>query len=135
MAMFLLHIAWLLALAVLAAGLVLWRRGTQPADGVLRVGGGILVVGAVLSALCIAYYGIRYQAQGDFGHATPMHPPMEMGRMMGRGGMMGGGMMGRGPMGGPAMGRPDAPAEEMARPPGVSESEHEEHHPEATAPR
>jgi len=64
MAMFLLHIAFLLALALFGAGLVLWHRGAQPTAGVLRIGGG-----------------------------------------------------------------------RMARPPGVSESEHESHHPEGTAPR
>lgn len=131
MAMFLLHIAFLLALALVAAGLVLWHRGGEPTAGALRVGGGILVVGAVLSALCIGYYGIRYHVQGDFDHAYALHPPMDMGHMMGPG-MMGGGMMG-GP-GRSEMGRPDA-GEEMARPPGVSESEHESHHPEGTAPR
>jgi hypothetical protein len=132
MAMFLLHIAFLLALALLGAALVLWHRGAQPTAGVLRIGGGMLIAGAVLSALCIGYYGIRYHVQGDFDHAYAMHPPMDMGRMMGPGGMMRGGMMG-GP-GRSEMGRPDA-GEEMARPPGVSESEHESHHPEGTAPR
>ena len=95
MAMFLLHIALLLALALVAAGLVLWHLGKQPAAGVLRIGGAILVVGAVLSAVCIGYYGVRYHVQGDFDHAYAMHPPMDMGRMMGSGGMMErGGMMG-----------------------------------------
>ena len=128
MAMFLLHIAFLLALGLFGAGLFLWHRGAQPTGGVLRIGGGILVVGAVLSALCVGYYGIRYQVQGDFDHAYAVHPPMDMGRMMGRGGMMGGAMKGR-----PELGRPEA-GEEMARPP-VSDSEHEAHHPEGAAPR
>jgi hypothetical protein len=122
-------------LALVAAGLVLWHLGKQPAAGVLRIGGAILVVGAVLSALCIGYYGVRYPVQSDFDRAGSAHPPMDMGRMMGPGEMMErGGMMGRRPMGDPQMGRPGA-EEEMARPPGTSESEHEAHHPEATAPR
>ena len=99
----------------------------------LRIGSGILVAGAVLSALCVGYYGIRYHVQGDFDRAYALHPPMDMSGMMGPGGMMErGGMMGRGPMGGRQMGRPGA-EEEMARPPGTSE--HEAHHPEGTAPR
>ena len=132
MAMFVLEIAFLLALAVLAGGVVLWQQGRQAA-GPLRVAGLVLIVGAVLTAACTAYYGIRYHVQGDFDHAYPMHPPIDMGRMMGPGGMMGGGTMERGPMGRPGMGGPDA-GEEMARPPGVSESEHESHHPGAATP-
>ena len=141
MAMFLLHIAFLLALALVVAGLVLWHQGHRTNAALLRVGGGILTVGAVLSALCVAYYGIRYHVQGDFDHAYVAPAPMEMGRMMRggmmKGGMMGGGMMergrGRGPMGPPETARPDT-QEEMAAPPGVSESEHEAHHPEGAAP-
>jgi hypothetical protein len=132
MAMFLLHIAFLLALALFAAGIVLWHRGGQPTAGVLRIGGGIVMVGAVLSALCIAYYGIRYQVQGDFDRVYPAHPPMDMGHMMG-GGMMGRGMMGHEAERG-SMDRPEMPRE-MPRAPeaGPSESEHEAHHPEGAA--
>lgn len=132
MAMFLLHIAFLLALAIAASGLVLWHRGGQPTAGVLRIGGGILVVGAVLSGLCIGYYGIRYHVQGDFDHAYAMHPPMDISGVMGPGGMMEREMMERGPMrrGGAPGEMRQAPALEPTDP-----SEHEEHHPEAAAPR
>jgi hypothetical protein len=139
MAMFLLHISFLLALALAAAGLVLWHQGRQlPGAGSLRIASVVLIAGSVLSALCIAYYGVRYHVQGDFEHAYAQHPPMHGGRMMEGGGMMeGAGMMNRmerreerGPMG-----RPEA-AGEATRPPATpGAAEHEAHHPEGAAPR
>ena len=131
MVMFLLHVSFLLALAVIAAGLVLWQQGRQPASGPLRLAGGMLVGGAALSAICIGYYGIRYQVLGDFDRAYPVHPHMEMGRMMERGCMMEG--MGTG-AGEPSK-RPPGAGPERGGPPSASPgSEHESHHPDAAAP-
>jgi hypothetical protein len=130
--MFLLHISFLLALALVAAGLVLWHRGREMTGGPLRFAGIILIAGAVISALCIGYYGVRYQVQGDFDRAYAMHPPMEMGRhMMGK--EMGMGMMERGErrerMAPPEAGERGGPPQPDAA------AEHEAHHPEGAAPR
>lgn len=123
MAMFLLHIAFLLALALVAAGLVLWHQGRQVAAGPLRIASVVLIAGPALSAICVAYYGIRYQVQGDFAHAFAVHRPMGMGCMEG------GGMMERrhGSM------RPGAAGEMPAPPAPLEPSEHESHHPEGAA--
>ena len=142
MAMFLGEISFLLALAVFAFGLVLWHRGREAAAGPLRGAGAVLVVGAVLTALCTGYYTVRYQTQGDFDHAYAPHP-MGACAMMGPGGApgsqrgMGPGVMGPGHMGpgtmGPGMMGPGAQA--MPTRPGEGPAETappalEEYHPE-----
>ncbi len=75
MAMFQLEIAFLLELAVFAAGLVLLHLGKQGTAPLLRAAGFVLVVGAVLTAACTGYFGVRYHVQGEFDHAYPHHPP------------------------------------------------------------
>ena len=144
MAMFLGEISFLLALAVFASGLVLWHRGREATAGLVRVAGAVLIVGAVLTALCTAYYMVRYRVQGDFDHA---YPPHAMGAaMMGAGGapgsqrgmgpgmmgpgMMGPGMMGQGMMGPEGQAMPTRPGE---GPPEAAPPGHEEHHPEPGA--
>ena len=138
MSMFLAEISFLLALAVFAAGLVLWHRGREPGSGLLRAAGAVLASGAVITALCTGYFSVRYHVQGEFDHAYP-HPCARPGSGgMGPGGM-GPGMMGPARMGsgtmGPGMMQQGAGAlpmrsggsasDEVAAP----ESEHEEHNP------
>ena len=72
MAMFLAEITFLLELALFALGLVLWQRGRETGGGLSRVAGGVLVGGAVLTALCTGYFSVRYQVVGDFDRAWPM---------------------------------------------------------------
>ncbi len=76
MAMFQLDIAFLLELALFAAGLVLLHLGKQGTAPLLRAAGFVLVVGSVLTAACSVYYGVRYQIQGEFESAYPPHHEM-----------------------------------------------------------
>lgn len=136
MAMFLAEISFLLALALFASGLVLWHRGREATAGLLRGAGAVLVVGAVLTALCTGYYSVRYHVQGEFDHAYPHHAAMSARGAMGpactqRGmgqGMMGPGMMEQGTQGMPV--RPGVPPGEETRPSENALPGHEEHHPE-----
>jgi hypothetical protein len=75
MAVFQLEIAFLLELAVFAAGLVLLHLGRQQTAPLLRAAGFVLVVGGVLTAACTGYFGVRYHVQGEFDHAYAHHPP------------------------------------------------------------
>lgn len=115
MAMFLAEIAFLLELALFAAGLVLWHRGREATAGPLRTAGALLVVGAALTAVCTGYFSVRYLVQGEFDHAYAVQTPAA------GHGMMGPGMMERGMQGMP-MG--SGPGSRLAPP------EPEAHHPE-----
>jgi hypothetical protein len=142
MAMFLAEISFLLALALVAAGLVLWHRGREATAGLLRAAGAVLVVGGVLTALCTGYFSVRYHVQGEFDHAYPHHAAMAARGMMGPAcpqqgqpgmgpgrmgpGMMGPGMMQPGTQGMPMPGGPPVQGTGPSEtPPG-----HEEHHPD-----
>ena len=131
MAMFAMEISFLLALAVFAAGLVLLHHGRVAGSGLVRVAGAVVVVGSALSAACTLYWGVRYQAQGEFDSAYPsmarammrggepgtMGPGMMRPGMQGPGGMMGPGMMGpQGRMGPGMVGPPGAPPPAPAEP-------------------
>lgn len=130
MAMFLAEISFLLALALFAAGLVLWHRGREATAGLIRAAGAVLVVGSVLTALCTGYFSVRYQVQGEFDHAY-LHP----GGIAAHG-MMGPACMQQGPRGmgpgmmGPGMMQPGMQG--MPMPGGTAEPPpgHEEHYPE-----
>jgi hypothetical protein len=111
MAMFQFHTAFMLELLAFAAGLGLLHFGRAGSAPILRAAGGVLILGALLTAGCSVYYGIRYHVQGEFDHAYPpnaracMHGMAEMdGSHMGphHGGMgtvmVGPGMMGPGMM-------------------------------------
>jgi hypothetical protein len=107
MAMFQLDTAFTLELLAFAAGLTLLHFGRAGSALMLRAAGGVLIVGALLTAGCTVYYGIRYHVQGEFDHAYPsmargcMHDMADMdGPHMGRhhGGMGGPVMMGPGMM-------------------------------------
>lgn len=142
MAMFLAEISFLFALALFASGLVLWHRGREATAGLVRAAGAVLVVGAVLTALCTGYFSVRYHVQGEFDHAY-LHPAAMAARGMtgpacphqgqsGMGpGMMGPGMMSPGMMqpGTQPMPTPSGPPVEGTGPPETPPG-HEEHHPE-----
>jgi hypothetical protein len=102
MAVFLAEIAFLLALALFALGLVLWHQGRQASAGLLRGAGAVLVVGAVVAALSTGYFSVRYQTQRELDRAYLFHPgwgaPGFGGPRGGGWGMPGPGMMGRGMM-------------------------------------
>lgn len=142
MAMFLAEISFLLALALFAAGLALWHRGREATAGLLRAAGAVLVVGAVLTALCTGYFSVRYHVQGEFDHAYPhpaamgargtMGPACAQQGQRGMGpGTMGPGMMGPGMMqpGTQGMAMPAGPPVEGKGRPETAPG-HEEHHPE-----
>ena len=70
MAQFLGDIAFLLELALVAAGLGLLHVGRDRAASLLRAAGWILVVGATGTALCTGYFWLRYHQAGDFDRAV-----------------------------------------------------------------
>ena len=119
MAMFLAEIAFLLELALFAAGLVLWHRGREATAGLLRTAGAVLVVGAALTAVCTGYFSVRYHVQGEFDHAYAARAPAAGHGTMGPG-MMRPGMRERGMAGMP-----------MGPEPGIEDPEPEAHHPGA----
>lgn len=131
MAMFLAEIAFLLELALFAAGLVLWHKGREATAGLLRGAGAVLVVGAVLTSLCTGYFSVRYHVQGEFDHAYPAAPgTLDPGGAPGcpRGtapGMMGSGGMGPGMMEPGMRGMPMRPGAQPSEP-GPAEPEAEE---------
>ncbi len=69
MAQFMGDVAFLLELALVAAGLVLLQLGRERSGGLLRAAGWVLVVGASATALCTAYFWFRYHQAGDFDRA------------------------------------------------------------------
>src|SRR5262245_47755378 len=110
MAMFQLDVAWLLEVAIFAAGLVVLHFARQSGASLLRTAGWVLLVGSVSAAACSIYFASRYHAQGEFDHAYPQmaHPMMGAGsREM------------TAPFGSP----------EPATPQGGTSGEHEGHHP------
>lgn len=70
MAQFLGDIAFLLELALVAAGLVLLHAARERSASLLRAAGWILVVGATGTALCTGYFWLRYHQAGDFDRAA-----------------------------------------------------------------
>jgi hypothetical protein len=130
--------AFLLALAIFVAGLVLLHFGRQTGSGLLRAAALVAIVGSVASAAETTYYGIRYYAHGDFDSSCPMlghgmsggpgwmgpHGMMGPGMgpgMMGPHGAMGPGRMGPGRMGPGRMGGAGAPGAQAPAPPPAAE--------------
>lgn len=70
MAMFLGHIAFLLATFAVVMGLALWQF-SQENKKYFLLGGWILVVVGVLGWVCIGYYMIHYFFLGNFDQAYP----------------------------------------------------------------
>jgi hypothetical protein len=117
-AQFLGDLAIMFELALIAHSLVVLHQGVRQSATLLRLAGGILILGGAVGAVCSVYYYLQYRGQGAFEEAYPRdHMDARrmreiMGEMMGavRGGMA-----------------PAVPAPEAA----PSAGEHESHHPEA----
>ncbi len=69
MAQFMGDVAFLLELALVAAGLVLLHTGRLQSAALLRAAGWTLVVGATATATCTTYFWVRYHQAGEFDHA------------------------------------------------------------------
>lgn len=69
LAQFLGDVAFLLELALVAAGLVLIHVANERSATLLRAAGWILVVGATGTALCTGYFWLHYHQAGDFERA------------------------------------------------------------------
>jgi hypothetical protein len=131
MAMFQLDTAFTLELLAFAAGLTLLHFGRTGSALILRAAGYVLIIGALLTAGCTVYYGIRYHVQGELDHAYPstergcMHDMADLdGSHMGphHGGRGGAMMMGPGMM--------QTQSDAALAPPAAAESpDHEAHHP------
>lgn len=66
--MFLAHIAYSTSVVTLVLGFALlaWSKKDAQASGVLKTGGIIVLVMALLNMLCISYYMVRYWEDGYF---------------------------------------------------------------------
>lgn len=102
MSMYAAHIAIILEILAIAAGLIALHYAGTIQSKLIRAAGIILVVFGVLSAICTFYYSVKYYLRGDFNHAYGMHMPMggmhmkgrmHMGKGMKQGDGMRGGMM------------------------------------------
>ncbi len=78
MAQFLGDIAFLLELALVAAGLLLLQVARERSAPLLRGAGWLLVVGAIGTALCTGYFWFRYYQIGDFDRARSANQLEEM---------------------------------------------------------
>lgn len=76
MAMFLGHIAFLLATFAIVSGLVLWQLSQE--KKFFSLGGWILIVVGIFGWVCIGYYMVHYFYLGNFDQAYP-----QMTHMMG----------------------------------------------------
>ncbi len=63
---FLGDIAFILEVALLAAGLVLFHRAGKEGSRLLKVTAWIMIVTAVLAVICTSYYWIYYYQAGAF---------------------------------------------------------------------
>lgn len=88
MAQFLGDIAVMLEVLVFGVGAAIWYWGSRERSTLLAFTGGVLVVSAVLGAVCSIYYYLNYHYEGDFKNAYPMHQMMGS-KMMGDGAMIG----------------------------------------------
>lgn len=84
MVMFTAHIAWILLIMAIAAGLVALHYGQQLNAKLIRWAGWLLVIFGIGGAACTGYYAIKYFAHGHYEHAYASGMPM-----MGMDGMMG----------------------------------------------
>lgn len=90
------HLIWVQLLFVFAGGVVLLHFAGKTSSAPLKVGGFVLVAGAILSTVCVMYYAAKYMGQGAFESAHPMMHGMGTCKMMRPGMMDGGRMMGPG---------------------------------------
>jgi len=70
MLMFVAEIAFLLELAVIAAGLYLLAKARKDSSNLVKLAGWILIVGGIGTALCTWYFSAKYAGQGAFDTAS-----------------------------------------------------------------
>jgi hypothetical protein len=77
MAMFTAHIAIILQVMAVAAGLVALHYAAKLRDRFIKAAGMLLVVFGVLGFICTTYYTIQYYFHGHFKHAYDFQITME----------------------------------------------------------
>lgn len=77
MAMFLGHIAFLLATFAVAIGLSLLQLG-QENKKLFSLGGWLLTIVGIAGWICVGYYMVHYYYIGNFEHAYPQMSQMMM---------------------------------------------------------
>lgn len=73
--MFLMHVAYVLGLLALTAGISLyvWSiRNGGAGTGLAKFFGILIIILSILDTICISYYGIKYWSQGYFESPTAM---------------------------------------------------------------
>jgi len=66
MAMYLAELVFLVELAMLATGLVLFYKAGKEASGVLKTAAILLIIGSIGTATCTTYFSLKYYNQGAF---------------------------------------------------------------------
>jgi hypothetical protein len=69
MAMFTAHIAFILEIMALAAGLIALHYADRMQAKLIRIAGMILVIFALTGIACTAYYAAKYYSQGAYEYA------------------------------------------------------------------
>lgn len=77
MAMYSAHIAFILEILALAAGLVALHYAGAMKSGKIRLAGLILVIGSAVSLGCNLYYSGKYFFMGHFEHASEFNVTLE----------------------------------------------------------
>jgi hypothetical protein len=77
MAMYSAHIAFMLEILALAAGLVALHYATAMHSGKIRLAGLILVIGSAVSLSCNLYYSGKYIFMGHFEHPYEFNVMLE----------------------------------------------------------
>jgi hypothetical protein len=69
MAMFTFHIAYILQIMSVAAGLVALHFSTQLSSKLIKSAGILLVVFGIAGVICTGYFGVKYYTHGHYEHA------------------------------------------------------------------
>ncbi|MBY0354702.1 MAG: hypothetical protein K2Q12_03110 [Rickettsiales bacterium] len=77
MAMFAAHIAVILEIMAIAAGLVALHYAAQLRAKLLKAAGVLLVVFGIGGVICSGYYSVKYLTMGHFEHAYDFQMTME----------------------------------------------------------
>ncbi len=77
MAMFTAHIAFILEVIALAAGLIVLHYGRELQAKLIRAAGILLIIFATSGILCTGYYALKYFLMGHYRHAYDFNITME----------------------------------------------------------
>lgn len=77
MAMFTAHIAFILEIIALAAGLVALHYGRELKAKLIKAAGVLLVIFAISGILCTGFYAMKYFMMGHYEHAYDFNMTME----------------------------------------------------------